>query len=114
MPKQRVHNEWFQPVQKMAYGKGSRCPCGLSRRDRTKLGIDPSLYAWGEYANTRWCCVDYFCQACFNTRVVPRLIDHARPCGCAFQFNARSGHGPLPAFIKDAEAQCNPHCKVAA
>src|SRR5579864_9399978 len=39
MPKQRIHNEWFQPVQKMAYGKGSRCPCGLSRRDRTKLGL---------------------------------------------------------------------------
>jgi hypothetical protein len=113
MSKQRVHNEFFQPVQKMAYGKGSRCPCSLSRRDRTKLGLDPSLYSWGQYSHNRWYCVDYFCQSCFSSRIVPKLIKHSQPCGCSFKLNARFGHS-LPNFIKDAEAQCNPHCQVAA
>ena len=105
MGKLRVHNEWFQPVSKQAYGGGSRCPCGKSKRDRIQEGLEPSLYAWGEYSATRWHCVDYFCQACFHTRVIPRLVSHAGDCGCTFSLNARSGHS-IPSWIKMPEQVC--------
>lgn len=108
MPKQDTHNEWFQPVAKQAYGGGSRCPCGLSRTDRTKLGLDPQMYSWGNYIATRWVNVGYCCQGCFLARVIPRLITHALPCGCTFQLQGRRGH-PLPPWIKlpdNFAAQC--------
>jgi hypothetical protein len=92
MPKQRIHNEWFQPI------KMPTCKCGQKKTQ---------VFSWGEYVNGKWNTVDHFCEQCFESRVLSRLIDHARPCGCAFQFNARMGHGPLPNFIKVAEGQCN-------
>lgn len=97
--KQRTHNEWFQPLKK------TTCSCGKRRTQ---------VFAWGEYVAGKWRTVAHFCEACFAKEVVTRLVDHARPCGCTFQFNARTGSGPLPNFIKAAEAQCNSFCKVAA
>jgi hypothetical protein len=92
MAKQRIHNEWFQPIVKKT------CPCGQRHTQ---------VYSWGEYAAGKWRTVQHFCQTCFKTEILSRLVDHASPCGCAFQFNARMGHEPLPAFIKEAETQCN-------
>jgi hypothetical protein len=92
MPKQRIHNEWFQAI------KMPTCLCGQKKTQ---------VFAWGEYVAGKWRTVDHFCQTCFVERVLSRLIDHAAPCGCAFQFNARTGHGPLPDFIKQGEGQCN-------
>ena len=106
MPRARSHNEWFMPVQKQAYGKGSRCPCGKSRADRVKEGMDPQMYAWGEYHNAKWRCVDYFCQACFAERVLQRLKAHTDPCGCTVNFNARSGHG-IAEWITAGQVSCN-------
>lgn len=98
MAKQRVHNEWFQPVSRQAYGGKSRCPCGLSKADRVKEGLDPQMYAWGEYSVNRWNTVDYCCQSCFKTRIIPRLVAHATPCGCLFALQPRNGHS-LPPWI---------------
>lgn len=99
MPKQRIHNEWFQPLKKTA------CHCG-------QRGVQ--VFAWGEYVNGKWRTVAHFCEHCFAKEVVTRLVDHARPCGCTFKLVARTGYGPLPDFIKTAEAQCNASCEVAA
>jgi hypothetical protein len=94
----RTHNEWFQPVAKQAYGGGSRCPCGLSRSDRVKQGLDPDMYACGEYVRSKWNNWGYCCQGCWSVRIIPQLRTHADPCGCAFQLCARSGH-ILPPWI---------------
>lgn len=96
--KVRVHNEWFQPVSKQAYGRGSRCPCGLSRADRIQRGLDPQMYSCGEYHATRWHNWAYCCQGCWESRIIPRLRTHADPCGCSFQLMPRSGHC-LPPWI---------------
>lgn len=92
MAKQRIHNEWFQPLIR------GHCYCD-NRQGQA--------WSWGEYVNGRWRTVTHFCQGCFAERVLTRLIAHAGPCGCAFKLNARSGHGPLPDWIQAAEAQCN-------
>ena len=91
MPKARIHNEWFQPIKKTS------CPCGCKKTE---------VFAWGNYVNAKWRTVDHFCAACFTKRVLSRLLDHARPCGCAFALNARNGYC-LPAWLKDAEPLCN-------
>lgn len=80
----RVHNEWFQPIVK------TTCPCGVKKT---------SVFAWGEYIAAKWRTVDYFCEACFETRVIPRLVSHAGDCGCQFNLTARSGHR-IPEWIK--------------
>ena len=98
MPKQRVHNEWFQPISK------TTCQCGEKHTQ---------VYSWGEYVVGKWRTVLHFCQKCFKAEVLSRLVDHARPCGCTFQLNARTGYGPLPDFIKAAERQCNVSSKAA-
>lgn len=104
--KVRVHNEWFMPVRKQAYGGGSRCPCGLSRPDRSKAGLDPDMYACGEYVRARWQTWDYCCQGCFQLRIVQgRLVAHADGCGCVFSLQARSGH-TLPPWITLTGAMC--------
>jgi hypothetical protein len=91
MARPRIHNEWFMPIAKTS------CPCGERK---------VQCYSWGEYANGKWRTVQHFCQSCFATSVLPRLIAHAGPCGCSFAFNARTGH-TLPTFIKEAEGRCN-------
>jgi len=96
--KQRTHNEWFQPVSKQAYGKGSTCPCGRNKAARAALG-DASLYSWGEYTAARWRCVDYMCIGCFAERTIPRLRSHANTCGCTFAVCARSGYS-LPVWLR--------------
>jgi hypothetical protein len=106
MPKQRVHNEWFQPVQKQAYGGGSRCPCGCSKKDRIKAGQDPQMYAWGEYVHAKWRTIKYFCHSCYNKEVLEQLAMHANGCGCIFQLNPRSGHGPLPTWLQLTDQIC--------
>lgn len=89
---QRVHREWFMLLSK------TTCYCGQRHTQ---------VYAWGEYLRAKWRTVDHFCQACFKDRILSRLIAHAGPCGCSFEFCARSGHGPLPEFLKLGEASCN-------
>lgn len=91
MAKQRIHNEWFQPIAKTS------CPCGARKTQ---------VYSWGEYAAGKWRTVDHFCQACFVTRVQARLAAHAAPCGCTFQLNARTGYGPLPNWLVMPEESC--------
>lgn len=91
MAKARIHNEWFMPLAKRT------CECGCKKTE---------TFAWGEYHNGKWRTILHFCQACFQERVMTRLVAHAAPCGCSFSFNARSGYS-LPAFVKDAEGQCN-------
>lgn len=60
-----------------------------------------SLYAMGQYVNAKWRTVDYFCYSCFQDRIVKGLLlQHADECGCQFQLHARSGHGPLPFWIR--------------
>lgn len=84
MAKQRTHNEYFQPIVK------TTCPCG-----RRKV----QMFAWGEYVNGKWRTVDHFCQACFTSRVIPRLEAHAAGCGCDFALVPRSGCS-IPDWIK--------------
>lgn len=91
MPKQRIHNEWFQPIVKTS------CLCGAKNVE---------MFAWGEYSNGKWHSIAHFCRGCFAARVLSRLIAHAKPCGCSFQFKARTGH-KLPDFIAEAQGQCN-------
>lgn len=82
--KERIHNEWFMPIIKTA------CPCGQKK---------VQVFAWGEYARANWRTVDHFCSFCFNERVLPRLVTHAKDCGCIFEFKARSGYS-LPAWLQ--------------
>lgn len=84
MAKQRIHNEWFQKIVKRT------CPCGQKKTD---------VFAWGEYHRARWNTIKHFCQACFP-EIQNQLIAHAGSCGCEFNLTARSGHGPLPEWIK--------------
>lgn len=86
--KQRIHNEWFQPVVKTS------CSCGLKKVE---------VFAWGEYVYGKWNNIDYFCQSCFVSRVLNLLIGHARGCGCKFNLAARSGHS-IPKWIKMPES----------
>lgn len=90
--KVRVHNEWFQST------KHGVCSCGSNKRSRRKAGADLTVYSWGNYIAAQWRTVDYCCQLCFQSRVLPTLAIHAEPCGCAFQLVPRSGH-TLPPWI---------------
>jgi hypothetical protein len=92
MSKQRIHREWFQDT---CYGV---CDCGSNRRSRRKEGKDLTVYAWGEYVSSRWNTVCRVCEMCFQRDIIPQLVRHAEPCGCAFQLVARCGHG-LPPWI---------------
>ncbi len=89
--RQRVHNEWFALLAK------TTCPCGAKHTQ---------VFSWGEYHSTRYRVIDYFCRACFEVRVIPRLLDHAAPCGCTFSLNARHGHR-IPEWIKMPDQQCS-------
>lgn len=84
MAKAKIHNEWFMSLRK------TTCNCGTKR---TKV------FAWGEYQRTRWITISHFCQSCFPD-IQAQLIAHAGSCGCNFNLTARSGHGPLPEWIK--------------
>jgi hypothetical protein len=79
-----VHNEWFQQISKRS------CPCGQKKTD---------VFAWGEYLRGNWRTVEHFCEACYSSRVEPRLRNHASECGCTFAFQARSGYS-LPAWLR--------------
>jgi hypothetical protein len=91
MAKTRVHNEWFQPIAK------TTCPCGMKK---TKV------FTWGEYVRVQFRTIDHFCQSCFASRVIPRLLAHAKSCGCSFELQAKSGHS-IPDWIKMPDT-----CKV--
>lgn len=78
------------------------CPCGSNSK---RGGIKNQVYAHGEYARASWRTVNYFCEKCFHTRVVPQLVNHAGGCGCTFELKARVGHS-LPAWLKMPEATC--------
>src|SRR5687768_16636257 len=68
--KQDVHREWFRTVSKTV------CPtCG-----RRKTVV----WTWGEYVTGKWYNVAQFCDGCALATVGPRLIAHARSCGCTF------------------------------
>lgn len=84
MTKQRIHNEWFQPLVKKT------CPCGQKKTE---------VFAWGEYHCGKWRTISHFCQSCFPD-IQKQLNTHAGSCGCSFELKARSGHGPLPEWIK--------------
>jgi hypothetical protein len=91
MATQRIHREWFMPVQTAA-GR-TTCPCGMTRKQREAQGGDTSLYACGEYSRARWSTWDYCCRHCFQSRIVRgRLLPHAAPCGCTFELQPRSGY----------------------
>src|SRR5579885_1778141 len=93
MPQQRVHNEWFQPTVAM------RCDLGINNKFRTANHQDLQVWVWGEYVIGKWRTVQKVCEACFETQVIPRLRQHAAPCGCTFALCARSGHGPLAPWL---------------
>lgn len=96
MAKVRIHNEYFQSVTRKA------CPCGSnSRRGAPKNQV----FAWGEYHIAKWRTVDYFCEVCFTTRIIPQLVSHAGNCGCTFELKARSGHS-IPDWITMPTAAC--------
>lgn len=84
MSKIRIHNEWFMPLRK------TTCDCGQKKTE---------VFAWGEYSRARWITISHFCQACFPD-IQKQLSTHAGSCGCSFELKARSGHGPLPEWIK--------------
>ena len=87
---QRVHGEYFQAITRKS------CPCGSNS---VRGGVKHQVYAWGEYVRAKWRTVDYFCEKCFQTRVIPQLIAHAGGCGCTFELRARSGHS-IPSWIR--------------
>ena len=95
MPKIRIHREWFMPL---SIATRSKCSCGKSRSKRNAAGLDPYVYSWGEYHNAKWRTVQYVCQSCFDRQVLPRLKEHAKECGCAFELVSRSGYS-LPPWI---------------
>lgn len=97
--KNRVHNEWFRPVVRKS------CPCGSNRKRNAPKN---QVWAWGEYVAARWYTVDYFCEKCFQERVVPRLRAHAGECGCSFELKAKSGHGELPPWLRLQNACASP------
>lgn len=87
MPKQRIHNEWFMPMAK------TTCPCGHKKKP---------VFAWGEYVYGKWRTVDHFCEHCFVSRVISRLVIHKAQCGCEFALVPRSGYS-IPSWIKMPE-----------
>jgi hypothetical protein len=93
MNKIKIHNEWFQPIVK------TTCSCGKKK---------VQVAAWGNYISGKWRTIDYCCESCFSTKIVPRLTSHAAGCGCSFNLTARSGYS-LPSWIKMPEL-----CKVAS
>lgn len=84
------HNEYFQPVVRKA------CPCGSNSK---RGGTKHQVFGWGEYVRATYRTIDYFCEVCFQTRVVPRLTRHAKECGCEFNLMVRSGHS-IPQWIR--------------
>lgn len=84
MAKQRIHNEWFMPLAKKT------CECGKKKTE---------VFAWGEYQYGRWRTVLHFCEECFASRIVSRLVSHKGDCGCDFALLPRSGYS-IPAWIK--------------
>lgn len=93
MAKERIHNEWFQTTV------SPRCDCGSNKKSRAKAGKDPQVYVWGEYVSGKWRTIEKVCECCFEESVIPRLRDHARPCGCTFKLEARSGYS-LASWLK--------------
>jgi hypothetical protein len=93
--KVRVHNEWFQ-----SSASEGKCRCGSNVRSRRAAGQDLTLWIWGEYHNGNWRRIQTVCEGCFASVIIPQLRRHAQPCGCTFQLCARSGHGPLPIWMK--------------
>jgi hypothetical protein len=94
MPQQRIHNEWFQDTV------AGKCSCGSTKRSRLQAGQDTTVWIWGEYHIGKWRRINTVCESCFDRYIIPRLVQHAKPCGCTFQLNARSGHGHLPSWIR--------------
>lgn len=87
--KERIHREWFKLLSTKT------CPCGSnSKRGQPKNPV----FAWGEYHAVRWNTIEHFCEKCFSSRVIPKLLSHAQNCGCSFELCSRSG--PLPYWIK--------------
>jgi hypothetical protein len=82
MPSKTV-NVWFQNVARKA------CPCGSnSKRGSVKHPVS----AWGVYVRAKWNTVDYFCEECFATRILPRIIfDAPGMCLRNVQPRTRSG-----------------------
>lgn len=92
--KLRTHNEWFQSC-----ASTGTCDCGTTKKQRVAAGQDPQTWIWGEYISGKWRRVGLVCQACVGSHLHPRILQHAEPCGGVFAFQARSGHGPLPAWL---------------
>jgi hypothetical protein len=117
--KNRIHHEWFQRLSKTRCECGSKpCrTCGTPTTHSTRFCSETcfdkwqttgpesniptrvEVFAWGEYVAARWRTILHFCQACFQERVIPHLINHANQCGCSFELKAKSGHS-LPNWIK--------------
>lgn len=93
MAKQRIHNEWFRATVE------GKCSCGSTKRSRHQAGQDATIWIWGEYHIGKWRRINTVCESCFAREVLPILIRHSDGCGCAFALQAKSGHGPLPAWI---------------
>jgi hypothetical protein len=94
MKQQRVHNEWFQ-----CSTTEGKCYCGSTKKSRRQAWQDVNVWIWGEYSVGRWRRIQTVCEACFHIQVLPKLIAHANGCGCTFELQARSGHGPLPVWL---------------
>lgn len=73
--KERVHREWFRPVER---GGRKSCP-----NCKAKLEPGESIWAWGEYIRAKWHTVQDVCKTCWPT-VRVKLLAHKKDCGCVF------------------------------
>jgi hypothetical protein len=91
MAAQRIHNEWFRLLERQS------CHCGAKK-------TTGRTYSWGQYVSGRWNTVTRVCKDCFKTRCLPRLLEHAKGCGCGFQLVGYQGQ-KLPPWLKLPEKQ---------
>ncbi len=77
MPKQRVHNEYFRCISL------KHCPICNAR--------NVQVWSWGEYVNGKWRTVSHFCNECIQQVIEPRLLAHAKQCGCTFELKGYAG-----------------------
>jgi hypothetical protein len=67
------------------------------RRGKMTGNID-AVWSWGEYANAKWRTVIWFCERCYERRVLGRLLSHKWECGCEFNLVGYGGE-KLPEWL---------------
>lgn len=87
MPKQRIHREWFRPVE-----RGGRKSCPSCK---AKLELGEWIWSWGEYHNAKWHNVQDVCKSCWP-KVAERLRTHQTDCpdNCVIELVCREAPKP--------------------